>query len=88
MSYSEPLVREKIRQFIVANMNSFEEVELSDSDNIFQMGFVSSIFAMRLLNFIEKEFSVQIPDEDILLKNFSSVDVMNNMVFRLNTETA
>ncbi len=88
MRYSEPLVREKIRQFIIANMNSFEEIELLDSDNIFQSGFVSSIFAMRLLNFIEKEFSVQIPDDDILLKNFSSVDVMNEMVSRLQSETA
>lgn len=87
MRYPESLVREKIRQFIIANMNSFEEVELSDSDNIFQSGFVSSIFAMRLLNFIEKEFSVQIPDDDILLKNFSSVDVMNDMVARLQPET-
>jgi methoxymalonate biosynthesis acyl carrier protein len=87
MRHTESSVREKIRQFIIANMNSFEEVELSDSDNIFQSGFVSSIFAMRLLNFIEKEFSVQVPDDDILLKNFSSVDVMNDMVFRLQPET-
>jgi len=73
-----------IRNFIDDNMNLMDEdVDLQDSDNIFEKGFVSSLFAMRLLNFIEKEFAVEVRDEDIILSNFCSVDAIICLVKRL-----
>lgn len=76
--------RKKIRNFIESNMNVFDEdIELNDDTNIFASGFVNSTFAMRLLNFVEREFSVQVPDDEILLGNFSSVDAMWALATRL-----
>lgn len=73
--------RKKIRIFIEENMRSLDDdIILKDSDNIFEKGFVSSLMAMQLLIFIEKEFSVSIGDEDLTLTNFSSVDNMMNLV--------
>ncbi|MEK3762595.1 MULTISPECIES: phosphopantetheine-binding protein [unclassified Paenibacillus] len=69
--------RLRIRTFIENNMNEmFDDNEVHDSDNIFEKGFVSSLFAMQLLNFIEQDFAIEVKDEDILLSNFSSVDQM------------
>ena len=31
-----------------------EKIALLDTDNIFELGFVNSMFAMKLLNFVEK----------------------------------
>jgi methoxymalonate biosynthesis acyl carrier protein len=68
-------MNEKIRQFIISNLVVFEdEVEFSDSDNIFERGFVNSLFAMQLLNYVQKEFDLVVDDEDIDIANFSSVD--------------
>ncbi len=74
---NEDNARLRIRNYIEDNMNLLnEEVTLLDTDNIFEKGFVSSIFAMRLLNFIEKEFDIEVRDEDIILANFCSIDAM------------
>ncbi|WP_054739358.1 acyl carrier protein [Cellulosilyticum ruminicola] len=73
--------RESIRNFIIGNMDVFDEdITLADDDNIFEKGFVTSIFAMRLLDFIEDEFKIEVADEDINLVNFSSVQQMVKLV--------
>jgi acyl carrier protein len=50
-----------------------DEQSISDSDNIFEKGFVDSMFAMQLISFLENEFNMQITDEDLDIKNFSSI---------------
>jgi methoxymalonate biosynthesis acyl carrier protein len=73
--------RSKIRQFLVKNFNSMNpDFSLADSDNIFELGFVNSLFALSLLGYIEKEFSFTISDEDISIKNFTSVDNIMKLV--------
>jgi acyl carrier protein len=73
--------REKIRTFIEANLVVFEdEAEFTDADNIFEMGFVNSLFAMKLLNYVENEFSIEVDNEDMEISNFSSVDNIMNFI--------
>ena len=43
-------IKEKIRGFIEENLVVFEdEATFSDDDNIFELGFVNSLFAMRMV---------------------------------------
>ncbi|NOQ25394.1 MAG: acyl carrier protein [Bacteroidales bacterium] len=64
----------KIREFITQNLMVFEkDVTFTDQDNIFEMGFVNSLFAMKLLNYLESEFKVEIEEHDMDIQNFSSV---------------
>lgn len=75
-------LNQKIRKYIAANLVVFEdEAEFKDSDNIFKLGFVNSLFAMKLLNYVEKEFSITVESEEIDIANFSSVD---NIVALIN----
>ena len=76
-------VRGEIRQFVSTNMSALADGVIHDSDNIFELGFVTSMFAMQLLEFLEKQFDVEVPDEMITLANFSSVDKMSEMVEEL-----
>ncbi len=71
---------QQIREFVEANMNVDDEVALKDDDNIFRLGYVSSLFAMRLLNFIESISGITVADEDIVLPNFSSIDAMSALI--------
>jgi methoxymalonate biosynthesis acyl carrier protein len=67
--------REKIRGFIESNLIVFEDnVEFSDSDNIFELGFVNSLFAMKLLNYVENEFNIVVESDEIDISNFNSVN--------------
>lgn len=84
MSLNDQELRVKIREFIAANKISGGDKTISDNENIFQNGYVTSIFAMRLLNFIEGINKITIDDEEISLANFSSVDAMVKLVERHN----
>jgi acyl carrier protein len=68
-------LKEQIRKFIEANLVVFEdEAEFTDGDNIFEMGFVNSLFAMKLVSYIEQEFAIEVDNEDLEISNFNSVD--------------
>ena len=78
-------IKEKIRSFIEQNLIVFEDnVEFSDSDNIFEMGFVNSLFAMKLLNYVENEFNVVIESDEIDISNFSSVNNIISLLEKKN----
>lgn len=82
----ESAVKDQIREYVKANMSVFSHVDLKDEDNIFQLGFVTSMFAMQLLTFIESTFDVEVPDDQILLRNFSTVQRMSEMVGKLSDD--
>lgn len=75
-------LRAALRAFVEANMHGAGQAPLHDGDNIFKLGFVSSLFAMRLLTFIEKTARIEVGDGDIALANFSSIDAMLGLVAR------
>ena len=66
---------EKIRSFIESHLTVFDEnVSFSNEDNIFELGFVDSLFAMQLVGFVEEEFKIKVMDQDLDIFNFSSVN--------------
>lgn len=74
-------MQEKIRKYIENNLIIYdEEVSFSDEDNIFTAGFVNSLFAMRLLSYIEDEFSITVESDDMEISNFSSVNNIINFI--------
>lgn len=74
-------LNKKIRDYIMKNLIVFEEdVEFTDNDNIFKMGFVNSLFAMKLLNFVENEFNIVVENHEISIENFSSVDKITHLI--------
>ncbi|NUT49870.1 MAG: phosphopantetheine attachment site family protein [Saccharothrix sp.] len=74
-----------IRGYLRANMTAFKDVELDDEDNIFERGFFTSLFAMQLLHYIESTFDIEVPDDYIMVQNFSSVRRLADMVADLKS---
>jgi len=67
-------INQKVRTFIEENLVVFDdEIQFSDEDHIFELGFVNSLFAMSLLNYVEKEFDLTIDMAELDIENFSSV---------------
>jgi methoxymalonate biosynthesis acyl carrier protein len=58
--------------------HAFADVE----EDIFNAGFVNSLFAMKLVVFLEKEFSLAVGPEDLDLANFRSIAAMTRFVER------
>ena len=50
--------------------------EIDPDDNLFTSGVVNSLFAMQLVLFVEKEFGIQVANEDLDLENFKSLNAI------------
>lgn len=67
-------VKDKVRNFIKSNIIAFDEETLfSDDDNLFELGFVNSLFAKKLVMYVEQDFNVMVSDEELDISNFNSV---------------
>jgi len=63
----------------------FPEVRLGPHDDIFSVGFVNSLFAMELVMFVEKTFDFQVPNDELKLENFRTLDSMASLVLTRRT---
>jgi len=54
--------------------------DLLEDEDIFSLGFVTSMFAMQLVTFVEHEFGVTIENEDLELDNFRSINAITGLV--------
>jgi len=57
-----------------------DDIVLGDDDNIFDLGFVDSPFAIQLVCFIEEEFKIKVGDDDLNIDNFTSVNRITEFV--------
>ena len=57
---------------------------MAENDDIFALGFINSLFALQLVAWVEKEFEIQIEDEDLEIENFNTIEAIANLVARKN----
>ncbi len=62
-------VRDFLSQFI-------SNADIDPDENLFTSGVVNSLFAMQLVLFVEKEFGIQVANEDLDFENFKSVNAI------------
>lgn len=63
---------EKIKTFIANNL-LVKVIELKEDDSLFKSGLLSSLDLVSLLDFIEKEFKIVVPPEDVDFDNLDSI---------------
>ncbi len=70
-------IARQIRQFIT---DRYPQAQICDDDDIFSLGFINSLFAMELVMFIERTFDISIPNADLQIRNFRTVNAMKTLV--------
>jgi len=73
-------INEKIKLFVSNNLTISDAREIGNDDDIFELGFVNSMFAMKLLTYVESEFSIRVEIDEMELSNFSTLDNIVNFV--------
>ncbi|KAB8190927.1 acyl carrier protein [Nonomuraea phyllanthi] len=66
----------------------YPQAEIDETQDIFALGFVNSLFAMELVMFVEKTFGVTIPNEELRIDNFRTASTMAALVGRLSPTLA
>lgn len=60
----------------------FGDSSLGDDDDMFATGYVNSMFAMQLVQFVESDFGITVDSEDLDLDNFRTVSSIAAFVER------
>jgi methoxymalonate biosynthesis acyl carrier protein len=74
-------IKETVKRFI---LNSIDITHLDDDDNLFESGIVNSLFAVQLMTFIEKTFSIEVGMNDLDIENFKSLNATTAFVLKKN----
>ena len=74
-------IKGTIRRFIMSAVNV---PNLADDDNLFESGIVNSLFAVQLMTFIERTFTIEVGVEDLDIENFKSLSAAAAFVERKN----
>lgn len=69
----------KIKEFL---SRFFRNHELKDDEDIFALGFVNSLLALQLVNFLENEFGFTIEDDELDFENFRTIQSMDALIER------
>ena len=69
--------KEIIRKFFAEKRK--KEVPDDDTD-LFEIGFVDSLFAIEIVVFLEKEFKIKIKNKEITKDNFRNINNIANVV--------
>jgi acyl carrier protein len=71
--------RGRVREFVTRALRS---AALGDEDDIFRVGGATSLFAMELVIFVEKQFGIVLEDDDLERANFATIDALTALVER------
>ncbi|HEU0299452.1 MAG TPA: phosphopantetheine-binding protein [Longimicrobium sp.] len=72
-------IKQQIREFV---SRFFRGHDLQDGEDIFATGFVNSMFAMQLVQFVETTFGITVESDDLEIDNFRSIDAIAALVER------
>lgn len=79
-------LKKNIRAFMLNNfLLDADESALADDASFLDQGIIDSTGILELINWIEDTFSIQISDEEMLPKNFDSI---NKILAFIETKTA
>ncbi|MBA2679918.1 MAG: acyl carrier protein [Ktedonobacteraceae bacterium] len=72
----------RVRAFLARYLQNYD---LQDDQDIFSLGFINSLFAMQLVLFVEKDFGVDVNNEDLDIDNFRTINAIAALVERKST---
>jgi acyl carrier protein len=72
-------VAERTRAFVARAVRTRE---LDDTTDIFEAGYVNSLFLAQLLTFVENDLGTRVDDDDLTIDNFRSIEAIVRFVAR------
>lgn len=74
---------EVIRSFIASELlRGQHDEQLGNEDPLIESGIIDSMGIMSLLAFLEKEFAIELPGDDLIPENFASISTIAALVER------
>jgi acyl carrier protein len=83
-------VSELIRAEIIATRPpERRNIDFTDGSSLVETGILDSVGVFTLVAFLERQFRIEVPDADLVWKNFESIDAITQFVeSKLTTSTS
>ncbi len=72
-------IKEKIRAHVLQNTHA-PGTSIKDESLIFKEGYLDSMGLILMITFIEDEFNIKTSDEDLVEKNFESINAISGFI--------
>jgi acyl carrier protein len=69
-----------IKNEVMRNKNA----KLSEDEDLLSAGILDSLAILQLVAYIEDQFGIKIPDEDVVFENFQSISSLSAYLERFN----
>ncbi|MEM9363763.1 MAG: acyl carrier protein [Bacteroidota bacterium] len=73
-------MKDEIKQFIVQQFGLEEHTALNVENNLIENGIIDSMGMMRLIRFVEKKYGIEVAFEEMIPKNFESIQNISNYI--------
>lgn len=73
-------IREEIREFLLKGEEL--DVPIDDDESLLESGIIDSLKMVELLTFIEKQFAIDVEDDELMPENFDSINAITNFIGR------
>jgi len=78
------IVSNKVKDFLKKEMfRKKGNDEMEDDINLLESGIIDSLGLIRLIEYLENTFSLNIPDEEVLAENFESMSAIVALIVKL-----
>ncbi len=67
-----------IHKFIMDELSKGRKKTIGNDDDLLAEGIIDSLGILQLVAFIEEKFNFTVPDEDVVIENFMSVNALSN----------
>ncbi len=65
-----------IKEFVVNELAKGRKATIKEDDDLLSEGIIDSLGILQLVAFIEEKFGYNVPDEDVVIENFMSVNAL------------
>jgi len=73
-------IKTALTDFIKQEILHGRSVALDEEQDLLNAGIIDSLGILRLVAFIEEQFGVKVPDEDVVFENFQTIKAMARYV--------
>ena len=74
------ILSDYIKNEVMRNRNA----KLDENLDLLSAGILDSLAILQLVAFVEEQFGIQIPDEDVVFDNFMSINALSNYLSKFN----
>ncbi|MFK7811726.1 MAG: acyl carrier protein [Maribacter sp.] len=69
-------MKETILRYIQTEISNDPSEDIESDEDLFGGGIIDSIGMIKLISFLQEEFSIEVPAEDMTVENFMTVESM------------